>query len=56
MIPLLMLNHLIIKTMFEINPNLRNEQLSLAGQFLLPIGLLFVQFLIYDWLRGNYRR
>ena len=55
-IPLFVFNNLVVRSLFAFNPDITNDQLSLAGQFLLPIGLLFVQFLFYDWLRGNYQR
>jgi len=53
LVSLFLINNLLVKLLFSLRSEEADERLLQAGQLLMPLGLLFLQLWIIDWLRGS---
>jgi hypothetical protein len=53
---LFVINNTIVKILFSANLQNTDERLFQAAQFLLPIGMLFVEYWLFDSLKLTIRR
>lgn len=58
LLTLFLINNMIIRILFSANLQNTDERVMQAAQFLLPIGMLLVEYWFLDWLKesiGNLR-
>jgi hypothetical protein len=53
---LFIVNNLIVRALFSVNLEEVDERLFQAAQFLLPIGMLLVQYWLFDWMMMAIRK
>jgi hypothetical protein len=50
LLTLFIINNMMIRVLFSANPETADQRLIQAAQFLLPIGMLLVEYWFLDWL------
>lgn len=56
MLILFVINNAIVRALFSVNLEEMDERLFQAAQFVLPIGMLLVEYWMFDWLASAVRK